>query len=224
MMKPVLIAPSILGADLLNLGSEIRAVEKGGADMIHFDVMDGRFVPEISFGELLLRKLKPFTTLPLDVHLMVEQPETHLQTFIRGGADRITVHLESTEKTAEILDILHENGIEAGISICPETPAEAVFPYLGQADSILIMTVHPGYGGQKFMEESLPRIRKLRQEIERKNLSVSIAVDGGIRTETAVSCRKAGADLFVCGTFVFCNDRAENIRALRALLIKESGC
>ena len=224
MMKPVLIAPSILGADLMNLGSEIRAVEAGGADMIHFDVMDGRFVPEISFGELLMRRLKPFTTLPLDVHLMVEKPEQHMQTFIQGGADRLTVHLESTEELPEILKVLHAQGVAAGISICPETPVEAVFPYLDAVSSILVMTVHPGYGGQKFMEESLPRIRTLRREIDRQGRSVYIAVDGGIRTDTAISCRDAGADFFVCGTFVFRNDRAENIRALRAVLTKESGC
>ena len=223
-MKPVLIAPSILGADLMNLGNEIRAVEEGGADMIHFDVMDGRFVPEISFGELLLRKLKPFTSLPIDVHLMIEQPEKHIQTFIRGGADRITVHLESTEALPDILETLRNQHVKAGISICPETPVESVFPYLSAVDSILLMTVHPGYGGQPFMEESLPRIRLLKEEITRQERSVHIAVDGGIRSDTALSCRKAGADFFVCGTFVFRNDRAENIRALRALLIKESGC
>ena len=224
MMKPVLIAPSILGADLMNLGNEIRAVEDGGADLIHFDVMDGRFVPEISFGELLLRELRPFTSLPLDVHLMTEQPELHYEKFIQGGADRITVHLESTDKLPEILKELHKEGVKAGISICPETPVSAVFPYLDEVDSVLLMTVHPGFGGQKFMEASLDRIRSLRNEIERRGRDVYIAVDGGIHMDTAVSCRKMGADFFVCGTFVFCNDRAENIRALRAELMKESGC
>ena len=223
-MKPVLIAPSILGADLLNLGNEIRAAEEGGADMIHFDVMDGRFVPEISFGELLLRRLKSFTSLPLDVHLMIEQPERHIRSFIQSGAGRITVHLESTDKLPEILKILKEEGIEAGISICPETPVEAVYPYLDDVSSILIMTVHPGFGGQKFIEASLQRIRELCRETERRNRQVHIAVDGGIRSDTAIACRDAGADLFICGTFVFRNDRAENIRALRAALTEESGC
>lgn len=217
-MMPVKIAPSILAADLLHFSDELEALAQGGADYIHFDVMDGAFVPELSFGELLLRQMKASCGIPADVHLMVREPEKNLQSFIHAGADRITVHLEATSKLREILDTLHEEKIPAGISICPETPVEDVFPYLPEVESILVMTVHPGFGGQHFMEESLLRIRALREEIERRKLSVSIAVDGGIRTESAVRCRKAGADFFICGTFVFENDRAENIRGLRALL------
>ena len=218
MKNQVLIAPSVLGADFLDLGNEIRAITDGGADYIHFDVMDGRFVPEISFGELLLRQMKQAAELPVDVHLMVEEPEKHIDSFIRAGADRITVHLESTDQVPEILERLKNAGTDPGISINPETPVEAVFPYLDRLGSVLIMTVHPGFGGQHFIEASLDRIRALRKEISRRSLAVRIAVDGGINMDTAVSAREAGADFFVCGTFVFRNDRAANIRALRAVL------
>ena len=215
---PVLISPSILGADLLNLSDELRALKEGGADYIHFDVMDGRFVPEISFGELLLREVRAFSDIPTDVHLMVTEPERHLDSFIRAGASRITVHVEAAEDLSGILDTLEQAGVLSGISVNPETPVESVFPYLDRVDSILVMTVHPGFGGQHFMEESLPRIRTLREEIVRKGSRTRIAVDGGINTETALLARKAGADMFVSGTFVFRNGPETVIRKLRELL------
>ncbi|MBQ6550801.1 MAG: ribulose-phosphate 3-epimerase [Lachnospiraceae bacterium] len=217
-MMPVLINPSILGADLLHLSDELRALKEGGADYIHFDVMDGRFVPEISFGELLLREVRAFSDIPTDVHLMVTESERHLDSFIRAGASRITVHVEAAEDLSGILDTLEQAGVLSGISVNPETPVVSVFPYLDRVDSILVMTVHPGFGGQHFMEESLPRIRTLREEIVRKGSRTRIAVDGGINTETALLARKAGADTFVSGTFVFRNGPETVIRKLRELL------
>ena len=217
-MMPSLIAPSILGADLLRLSDELDALRYGNADLVNFDVMDGKFVPEISFGEVLLRKVRQKTAIPLDVHLMIERPEENLDSFIQAGADRITVHLEATGKLDQILTRLDYADTMAGLSICPETPVEAVYPYLERIGSVLLMTVHPGFGGQHFMESSIERIRTLRQAIEERRLPVRIAVDGGIRMDTAVRCREAGADTFVCGTFVFTDDRVEKLKQLRSVL------
>ncbi len=197
------IAPSILAADFAGLGDEIRSVSS--ADYIHFDVMDGVFVPNISFGIPVLESVRAVTDMVLDVHLMITEPVRYVRRFAMAGADIITVHLEadSDENIADAVRAVRDLGKKAGIAIKPGTPCERLFPYLDGLDMALIMTVEPGFGGQGFMDETLPKIARVRGEILRRGLSCDVEVDGGINVATAKRCVDAGANVLVAGSSVF---------------------
>lgn len=217
-MRNLCIAPSILAADFYDLGSGLRQCETGGADRIHFDVMDGCFVPEISFGETVLRSIKAQCALPFDVHLMVVHPEKRILSFIEAGADNITIHLETTDRITELLKMIHEKRCSASLSVKPGTPIESVFPYLDLLDMVLVMTVEPGFGGQAFLESSYERIAKLHTEINRRGLEVDIEVDGGIDEDNIRKVKEAGANVFVSGSSVFKGCIPDNIAKLRTAL------
>ena len=239
------LAPSILSADFGKLQEQILQTREGGATYVHFDVMDGHFVPEISFGEPILRCIRPFTDQVLDVHLMVTNPERHFEAFAKAGADSITFHyevmpggnaeysdapyaaeLDQNGKTPEdaaaaakvLIDKLHALGCKAGISIKPKTPVEVLFPSLGDLDLVLVMTVEPGFGGQKYIPASTERIRRLREEAQKVNPSLQIEVDGGIKTDNVHVVLEAGANLIVAGSAVYGKDVLGQTRAFMKLL------
>jgi len=212
------IAPSILAADFDRLGEEVEDIRRSGADLVHFDVMDGLFVPNISIGIPVLESLRRETTLPIDVHLMVDRPIRFARTFCVSGADHVTVHVEAdtVEANLKAIEQIHAMGKTAGISLKPGTPALAAEPFLKVSDMILVMTVEPGFGGQSFMTDMLPKITALRQRLDEVNPACDIEVDGGINAQTAALVRRAGANVLVAGSFVFSSaDRAAAIAALR---------
>ncbi|MFD2670194.1 ribulose-phosphate 3-epimerase [Marinicrinis sediminis] len=211
------IAPSILSADFAKLGSEIQEVEKGGADWIHVDVMDGHFVPNISIGPLIVDAIRPHTKLPLDVHLMITDPERYVHAFAGAGADVITVHAEASVHLHRTIYQIKELGKKAGVSINPATPAELIEPIIEDVDLVLVMTVNPGFGGQSFIPSTLNKIRKIRGWLqERGRTNTHIEVDGGIQAETARLVTEAGADVLVAGSAVFNHtDRAKAIQDIR---------
>ena len=212
------IAPSILSADWLNLGREVEKMNEADCDYVHYDVMDGKFVPEMSFGVTIMRNVKKVSEKPIDVHLMIEDPIRNVKSFATSGADIITVHAEACEDIDETLDYIRSFGVPAALSVKPKTPVETVFPYLEKCRMILIMSVEPGFGGQAFMPEALEKIRILREEITRRDLDVDIEVDGGINLETVVLCKEAGANVFVSGSALFKGDLVANTAKMRALL------
>ena len=210
------ISPSILASDFSKLGEEALSVQNAGADLLHIDVMDGHFVPNITLGAPIVKCLRPRVALPFDVHLMISDPLKYIPDFVKAGADLITVHLESGN-TAECITLLRELGVKAAVALKPATPAEAVYPYLGDLDMVLVMTVEPGFGGQKFMADQLEKIRLIRNECTRRGLDTDIQVDGGITAETLPLCADAGANVFVAGSFIFkASDRADAIKALKS--------
>lgn len=213
-----ILAPSILSADFKILGDQIRQTEEGGARYIHFDVMDGIFVPSISFGMPVLSSIRGLTSQVMDVHLMVTEPIRYVKEFAKCGADIITVHLEACEDPAATLDAIHDCGAKAGISIKPGTPVEALEPYLDQADMFLIMSVEPGFGGQAFIPESLERIRQLRVMLKDRNLEKDIEVDGGIYHSNVGEVLEAGANVIVSGSGVYKGNIAENTERFMEIL------
>lgn len=211
-----IIAPSILSADFTRLGEEVAAVERAGAEWIHVDVMDGRFVPNITIGPLVTQAVRRVTDLPLDVHLMIETPERYIDAFAQAGASTIGVHAETCPHLHRTVVRIREAGVRAGVALNPSTPASAVEEVLGEIDQVLVMTVNPGFGGQKFIESTLPKIGTLRSWIDERGLDVTLEVDGGIGPETLPRAFRAGADVFVAGTAVFgAADYAEAIQGLR---------
>lgn len=218
-----MVLASILNSDLANLAGVAETVAASGADALHFDVMDGRFVDNISFGLPVLSALRPHTALPVDVHLMISEPLRFAERFVKAGADLLSFHIESDSDPQEMLRCIHSYGIPAGIAVSPDTPAEAVLPVLSEMkpdDFILLMTVYPGLGGQKFMPQILPKIRTLSEAIRRSGLSLHIEVDGGINAETGMLCRKAGADYLVAGSYVLgADDPAASVAALKKPLL-----
>jgi len=208
-----LIAPSLLSCDFSRLDEEIKEVEKGGCDWLHVDVMDGHFVPNLTIGPVVVRWIRKCTKLPLDVHLMIDEPLRYLGDFRKAGSDRITVHVEACKDVSKTLGSIRELGALAGISMRPKSPVESVYPYLEKLDSVLVMTVEPGFGGQSFMPEMLEKVKALRSRFKGK-----ISVDGGIDPETAPKAVAAGADVLVAGTAIFGQkDRAKAIQRLRSL-------
>lgn len=213
---PIRIAPSILSADFSKLGEELRAVEKAGADWIHVDVMDGRFVPNITLGPFIVDAARRATSLPLDVHLMIEEPERYVEAFAKAGAKTIGVHVEACRHLHRNLSQIREAGARACAVLNPATPASAVESVLGDLDQILVMTVNPGFGGQRFIESTLPKIEQLRRWIDERELDVDLEVDGGITPDTIAKAARAGANVFVAGTAVFgAPDYAAAITALK---------
>jgi ribulose-phosphate 3-epimerase len=197
------IAPSILSADFSRLGEEIAAVEKAGADWIHIDVMDGRFVPNITIGPGVVASCRKATRLPLDVHLMIENPERYIEAFAQAGSDVITVHVEATVHLHWVISRIRSAGLKAGVSLNPATALALVEPILPELDNLLIMTVNPGFGGQPFIEGMLPKIRQARDLIDKTAPRITLEVDGGVTTGNIESIAQAGADIFVAGTSVF---------------------
>ena len=210
------ISPSVLACDFTKLGEEVADIERAGADMVHLDVMDGRFVTNISFGLPIVEALRKKSQMVFDVHLMIVDPELYAKRFIDAGADIVTFHYEASKDPAALLDLIRENGAMAAISIKPGTPAAAIFPYLEKCDMVLVMTVEPGYGGQALIPETLDKVRVLRDEIAKRGLDVYIQVDGGINPDNAPMAIEAGANILVAGSSVFkAADRKEAIDKLR---------
>ncbi len=210
------IAPSVLSADYANMGQAVARLADWKADYVHFDVMDGSFVPAITFGHGLCKALRPYTELPIDVHLMVEHPETQIEAFAEAGANIITIHVEADRHAHRTLQRIHSLGCRAGVVINPGTPALMAEPLLEMCDIILVMSVNPGAGGQKFIPAILPKLRALRQWAQERGLTYEIEVDGGINPETARLCKEAGADVLVAGNSVFsAADPAQMVRLLR---------
>jgi ribulose-phosphate 3-epimerase len=199
----VKIAPSILSADFARLGEEIQAVEKAGADYIHIDVMDGQFVPNITIGPLIVEAVRPITKLPLDVHLMIENPDQYIEAFANAGADYITVHVEACRHLHRTIHHIKSFGIKAGVVLNPATPVESIQHVMDDIDMVLLMSVNPGFGGQKFIPETLNKIRKVKQMAEEKGLTIEIEIDGGVNSETAKQCIEAGANVLVAGSAVY---------------------
>lgn len=210
------ISPSLLAADFSRLGEEVEKVAQGGAEWLHLDVMDGIFVPNISFGIPVIQSLKKVSSLFFDVHLMIEEPGRYISDFVKAGADLITVHAEACRDIAATLSAIRAAGVKAGLSIKPGTDAEDIYPYLGLCDLVLVMSVEPGFGGQKFMPSSLDKVRKLRKKIDAEGLDTLIEIDGGICADNAFAVTKAGTDVLVAGSAVFGKaDYAAAVAALR---------
>ncbi|MFC0473128.1 ribulose-phosphate 3-epimerase [Halalkalibacter kiskunsagensis] len=204
------IAPSILSADFAKLGEEIKDVELGGADYIHVDVMDGHFVPNITIGPLVVEAIRPITDLPLDVHLMIENPDAYIPQFAKAGADIISVHVEACPHLHRTIHLIKEQGVKPGIVLNPGTPVDVIEPIIGDVDLVLLMTVNPGFGGQRFIESVLAKIEKVAKMIQERGLNVEIEVDGGVNAETAKRCVEAGANVLVAGSAIYSQESRAN--------------
>ena len=213
----VKIAPSILSADFSRLCDELKFCEKGGADIIHLDVMDGHFVPNITFGPMVIKSIRKCTKLPFDAHLMIERPDKYVKDFVNAGCDIITFHREVKVSIEDLIRKIHNYGPEVGIAINPETPFKKVKEYLEEVEYLLIMSVHPGFSGQSFIEDALEKIREARKYIDGEGLDVKIAVDGGVKQHNAKKIIDAGADILVAASAIFRGNVMDNIRAFKKL-------
>lgn len=212
----VKIAPSILSADFSKLGEEISDVEKGGAELIHVDVMDGHFVPNITIGPLVVESIRPITKLPLDVHLMIENPDQYIESFAKAGADYITVHVEACRHLHRTIQLIKSFGVKAGVVLNPATPVQLIEPILEELDIVLLMSVNPGFGGQKFIPSVLNKIKQVRDLAKQKGVQLEIEVDGGVNEQTARLCVEAGATILVAGSAVYNQeDRGKAISLLK---------
>ena len=209
----VKIAPSILSADFANLGNEIKALEKAGADMIHIDVMDGHFVPNITFGSSMIKSLRRYSKLPFDIHLMINQPQQYIEAYFKAGANMITIHPESAIHLDKTINQIKQYGIKAGVALLPSTSISILEYIIDDIDLILVMTVNPGFGGQKFLTSQLSKIKTISNIIQNKN--ISLAVDGGINNHTATFCVDAGANILISGDFIFQSSYKKQIQLLR---------
>lgn len=213
MARTKLVAPSILSADFANLEKEIGAVTKAGADWIHVDVMDGHFVDNITIGVPVVKSVKKVSQIPLDVHLMIENPEKYIEAFVKAGSDYLTIHVEATKDPAAVLKRIRELGAKPGLTLRPRTSLEEILPFLPLIDLVLVMTVEPGFGGQSFMHDQVEKITRLRREIDRNQLQCLIEVDGGVNGETVAFLKDA--DVLVAGSYVFSNDYQKAIQTLK---------
>lgn len=210
------VAPSILSADFSKLAEDIKSIEQGGADLVHVDVMDGHFVPNITIGPLVIESIKPITKLPLDVHLMIENPDRYIESFVKSGADIISVHAEATPHLHRTVHLIKNLGAKAAVAINPATPLNVLDYVLDDLDMVLLMTVNPGFGGQSFIKSVIPKISLLRETINQRRLKTDIEVDGGINNQTSKDVVKAGANVLVAGSYVFGQkNRQEAISSLR---------
>jgi ribulose-phosphate 3-epimerase len=218
--RRIQIAPSILSADFARLGDQVREAEAAGADMVHVDVMDGHFVPNITVGPLVVRALRPVTHLPLDVHLMIAQPERYIEDFARAGADFLTVHVETCPHLQRTLQQIREAGVRPAVSLNPATPLVLLEEVLAEVEMVLVMTVNPGFGGQKMIPATIAKVQRLRQMIAARGLACAIEVDGGINEQTIGEIVQAGADILVMGAAVFAHPEgiAAALRRYRALV------
>ena len=215
MAQNIKISPSILSADFSILGDEIKSLEKAGADLIHVDVMDGHFVPNITMGPPIIKMVRKCTKLPFDVHLMISPVEKYIKAFAEAGADIITIHPEATDNLKRAVSTIKSLGKKAGVSLNPKTPISALMDVINDIDLILVMSVNPGFAGQSFMGEVLPKVSELRKMINDKKLKIDIEIDGGINFETAPLAVKAGANILVSGTTIFSGSLKDNIQKLR---------
>lgn len=216
----VYVAPSILSADFARLGEEIKDVDQGGADFIHIDVMDGHFVPNLTIGPLVVEAVRPITKLPLDVHLMIEQPDRYIPAFGKAGADILSVHVEACPHLHRTIQLIKEQGVKAGVVLNPHTPVQQIEHVLEDLDLVLLMTVNPGFGGQSFISSVVPKIRQVKELAEEKGLSgLLIEVDGGVNKKTAAQCIEAGANLLVAGSSIYNEkDRKKAISEIKGAL------
>jgi ribulose-phosphate 3-epimerase len=217
MKNMIKIAPSILAADFSKLAEEVKEVEAAGAELIHIDVMDGHFVPNITMGAIVVEALRPVTKLPLDVHLMIENPNMYIEQFAKAGADYITVHVEACPHLHRTLQLIKSYGVKSGVVLNPHTPIETILHVLDEIDLVLFMTVNPGFGGQKFIHSVVPKVKHLADIIREQGLPIEIEIDGGINEETIIPCAEAGATIFVAGSAIYnAPDRAEALRRIKA--------
>lgn len=213
----VKIAPSILAANFSKLGEEVLEVEKAGAELIHIDVMDGHFVPNITMGPIVVEALRPLTKLPLDVHLMIENADQYIESFAKAGADYITVHVEACPHLHRTIQLIRSFGVKPGVVLNPHTPIETIQHVLEDIDMVLFMTVNPGFGGQKFIHSVVPKVKQLSDIIKQRNLSIEIEIDGGINEETIKPCVEAGATILVAGSAIYnAPDKARALQAIKA--------
>ena len=216
-MKKVFVAPSILSADFAKMGEEVRSMEKNGADMIHYDVMDGVFVNNITFGLKMLEDIRPYTSLPIDAHLMIVQPEKYVERFAKAGADIITVHYEACkDNLKEVLQLIQSTGVKCGAVINPDTPVEKIREVIPMCDIVLVMSVFPGFGGQKFIPSILEKVREIRAIIDESGKDIGLEIDGGITVENVADAKASGANVIVAGSAIFkAEDRAAVIAKLK---------
>lgn len=210
------IAPSILSARFDRLGEQIRAAEAAGADLLHIDIMDGHFVPNLTMGPALVASIRGVTKLPFDTHLMVVRPQDFIASFAKAGVDDLTVHVESDHDVRATIKAIRDAGVKPGLVLNPATPLDKAIPHLGEVDLLLVMTVHPGFAGQSFRQDVVPKIRAARAFLDKEGLAVELQVDGGIKVDTAPIAAEAGADILVSGSGIFPDRIAENVKAIRA--------